>query len=201
MSHALIVGVSTLLGQPLVEKLKEKHRTISIISRSDKIPDVSFFKADISESYEHIFNTCIAKNGPLDTVVFTIKSAQKGTILDIDPDTASTNLQVSIIGLIRTIQYLHSSKQQCTFVIVGGGFKDNPMESKVILSMIKAAEYSLFQSSINLLQENGIILKTCIIDGKIGEEDGEIKPNTIARSIVKLIESELEEVTVNTEME
>lgn len=190
----LLVGPGKHFGRDIIRKFSSEGWKIGVISQNqDKLDELESFlstegisivphSADV-KSLSDMKNAIQKISEDISTfscVIFNVKMSIAGSCLTINPEEFTDALTSNVTGAINTIQsvkpFLGSN---ASIIFTGGGYKDQPDPEKLALSVSKAALHNVYLAAKQTLRNEGISVKTVVIDGVV-RENGPLYPQDVA---------------------
>jgi len=204
--HAIVIGVGPGLGAALVQKCVGEGMKVSVGARDrDRLRkllderglhEAPALECDVSDptSVQSAFNDAIADAGVPDLVIFNASGYARGSILELSPGQLEAAWRVGCLGGFHV-------GQAAARAMIGAGAPGAPAGTGTILftgataSLRGSANFAPFaiakfglralaQSMARELGPKGIHVAHVVIDGQIGEAEGDtkLKPADIAEA-------------------
>lgn len=192
----LLIGPGEHFGLHLIRKFATEGYAIGVISQNkhklDQLADclrlenihIVTAAADVRDfqATKKAVDTLVPALPTLACVIFNVKKSPRGSWVNLDTfdfcDALATNVGGALNCVKATAPYLKNTVG-ASVIITGGGYKDNPDPNKLALSVSKGAVHTLYQAVAAGLREEGITIKTIVIDGVVREE-GPIRSREVA---------------------
>ena len=210
----IIVGPGEHFGLHLARKFSEEGFTVGLIARSEKNLSlivsslrslgiyVHYACADVRDvdQLQIAFSSLLQNLPQLQCLIYNVKYSFKGSGLSLSSTKLTESFDINVSGAISTIQIAlpiltstkkstHKSSITPTIILTGGGYKDNPHENKLSLSIGKTGIHTVFTTLRRLLSSRGITLKTLVIDGMVREYGNCLHSEDVAEEFWKVFTS------------
>lgn len=205
----LIIGPGRHFGEETAIRFSQEGYRIGLISRSAnslRLASLSLANAgvtcfchpaDVTERQQlsDAIQTLSESLSNLSCVIYNVKDSMRGSGYDLRPETLLASLNVNFVGAINTIQLCKPLLRKFTdskcdsditpsIILTGGGYKDKPDPNKLALSVAKAGIHTIYDSLNRDRRNNGIYIKTLVIDGYVAREGlRAIHPDLVAEKL------------------
>ncbi|EAU40372.1 Short-chain dehydrogenase/reductase SDR [Fulvimarina pelagi HTCC2506] len=211
MALALIVGVGDGLSASLARKLAARGYSLILAARdTGKLEGLAGetgattvqCDAALSEDMDRLFEEVDAGSEDLAVAIYNPSARTKGALVDLDPTTVRTALDVTAFGAFLMAQQAARRmvrRQSGTILFTGAsaGVKGFPRSAP--FAMGKFALRGLAQSMARELHPQGVHVGHVVVDGSIGpagggsqstnvNPDAQLDPDAIAETYLSLID-------------
>ena len=205
----LIIGPGRHFGEETAIRFSQEGYRIGLISRSAnslRLAGLSLANAGVTcfchpadvTDRQQLFDAIqtLSESLPnLSCVIYNVKDSVRGSGYVLRPETLLASLNVNFVGAINTIQLCVPLLKECatrksdsditpSIILTGGGYKDKPDPNKLTLSVAKAGIHTIYDSLNRDRHNNGIFIKTLVIDGYVAREGlRAIHPGLVAEKL------------------
>lgn len=195
--HAIVIGVGPGLGAALVEKCAREGMTVSAGARDNGrlrklldergLKNVPALSCDVTDQsgVSALFDDAIAARGTPDLVIFNASGYARGSILELSPGQLEAAWRVGCLGGFHVGQAAAKAMAPAgrgTILFTGATASLRGSANFAPFAIAKFGLRALAQSMARELGPKGIHVAHVVIDGQIGEAEGDakLKPADIA---------------------
>lgn len=197
----VVIGYGPGVGDAVARRWSAGGYTVALVSRNlDKleaaskgIPNSKAFACDATDSAKvtSTLSAIEANLGPIEALVYNAGNGVWKTFDQVTIEQMDLAMKLNVYGLLAACQYLVPKmvERGSGFICITGAtasLRGMPFTS--VFAAAKAGQRSLAQSVARQVWNKGVHVAYAIIDARVGNEDGQMAPKSIAEAYWQLQE-------------